>query len=421
MALPKFINDRYEGINFERMRKYRVSRAVEQMKKDGLGCLVTWDAYDIRYISSVYVTVPMRWTETAAAILLRDGEYYVTEPHPGVWRDETPKDNPWLKGRGIPGRFGPGKQATTVAQCENEVKTVARLMAEHGVTNEPLGLDGCTSELLMQEAFKSAGIKVVDGKHTMFEARKIKNQDEVECVRIACANAEAAFADIQAAVRPGIKECDIVGIGMKRLYEEGADEVLEFVCASGERTSPLHVDFTDRMVRAGDTIIIDINGNSFNGYKTCYYRTFCCGKPTAEQEEIYEQCLSLLNDQLSVIKPGNSTEDIVAKWPRGDQVYHGHPPQYWGYNNWEEVGQLNSGHGIGLALHELPNLPSHRGAGPYGPFTKFEEGMVFAPTAGCAYRGWKEGPHIESDIVVTKNGYELLSEWPIDKITECWT
>ena len=82
------------------------------------------------------------------------------------------------------------------------------------------------------------------------------------------------------AIRPGIRECDLMGIGAKRLYELGADEVQEFVIASGPRTNPLHIDFTDRQVRPGDLVVIDINAACFQGYKSCYYRTFCCGRAT---------------------------------------------------------------------------------------------------------------------------------------------
>ncbi len=350
MAVPTFINDRYEGINLERMRRYRINRAVEQMKKDGLGCLLTWDAGGIRYLTSVYVTIPMRWIETAVAMVFPDGEYYASEPHPGVWAGGAP-EQPWLAGRGISIRFGPGKAARTVADVDHIVKAIAKMMADHGVTKLPLGLDGCTSELLFQEAFKNVGIKVVDGKHTMLEARKIKNQDEIECIRIACSISEAAFADIQAAIRPGIKECDLVGIGMKRLYEEGADECQEFVCASGERTNPQRVDFTDRMIRAGDLLYIDINGTSFMGYKTCYYRTFCCGKPTAEQEEVYELSRAVADDMIAAFKSGITTEEFAAKMPCGTQVYHGHDPKYWGWPNWESInGPAWSGHGIGQTL-----------------------------------------------------------------------
>lgn len=407
MAIPKFATDRAEGINFERMRNYRLKRAVDQLNKDGLGALITWDGYNIRYLTGIYTTVPTRWAEGWGVIVLKDGSYYVDAQYLFV-REVMLEEMPWLKEHSVHGLSG-GKTIFNKAGWENTAKTVAKIMADHGVSNLPLGLDGCTSELIAAEAFKDVGIKCVDGKQTMFEARKIKNKDEIECIRIACANADAAFADIVDAIRPGVKECELVGVGMKRLYTEGTDEAMEFVCAAGQRTNPLHIDYTDTMVQPGDLIVIDINGNSWQGYKSCYYRTFCCGKATAEQAELYEECRNMMYTAINGIKAGNTTWDIVKRWPDS--------PKYWGYERWDQVMGMALGHGIGIPLHEIPffnYLMSKDNP------VKLEEGMVLAVETWTGKRGGKDGVRLEEDVVVTKDGYEVLTRWPVDKLTECW-
>ena len=413
MAIPKYGTDRYEGINYERMRNYRLNRTKEMMKKHGLGCLVTWDAFSIRYITGTYVTIPTRWIESQAVILPVNGDPYVYAGgggRPSRMIDEMP----WLKGKIFPGGIG-GKRYLTIESLEPFVKIVADIMAEHGVTNQPVGLDCCTSELLWQEALNKAGIKkVVDGKACMFEARMKKSRDEIECIRMACANAEAAFADIQAAVRPGVRECDIMAVGMNRLYREGADECQEFVCVSGEYTNPFRIDYTDRMIRPGDLIIIDINGNSWNGYKTCYYRTFCCGKPTPQQEETFEMCRDLMFASEKYWKPGASTLDIANAQPWGKKVFKGHGPDYWGYDTWESIPGYFAAHGIGISLHEFPWLM--RDALPQ----TLEEGLVFTPETWAGFKGGKDGVRLEIMIAITKDGYERLDLWPVDKLTECW-
>jgi len=410
MAYSKFGTDREERINYDRMRKYRLQRAKEQMKKAGLGALITWEAWDIRYLTGVYVTIPTRWMESQAVILPTNGDPYVFAGGSG-YPDRMRREMPWLKGKIGPGRLPRMKLVNTKEEIKPLVEKVAGLMNEHGVADQPLGLDGCSSQLLVQEAFKDVGIEVVDAKDVMFEARKIKNQDEIECVRIACANAEAAFADIQDAVRPGVTECELVGVGMKRLYSLGADETMEFVCISGELTNPFRIDYTERQLRPGDLVIIDINGNSFQGYKSCYYRTFCCGKPTAEQQEIFEECRAMLYGGMSAVKAGNTTLDICEQWPTD--------PHYWGpYEQWGEVAGHALGHGLGIALHEKPfiSLPVAR-AKP----VKLEEGMIIALETWAGKYGGKDGVRLEEDMLVTKDGYELLTKWPIDKLTECWT
>jgi Xaa-Pro dipeptidase len=61
-------------------------------------------------------------------------------------------------------------------------------------------------------------------------------------------------------------------------------------------------------------IFLDIM-HSFNGYHTCYYRTFICGKPNKHQTEAYEKAFKWLSDAIDVIKPGATTADIAAAWP----------------------------------------------------------------------------------------------------------
>jgi Xaa-Pro dipeptidase len=304
---------------------------------------------------------------------------------------------PWLRGRMVEEPVGAGGMARTAADVEPFVNYVARVSAEHGVANEPVGIAGTTSGLLLGEAFKAKGINVVDGRATMTEARKIKNQDEVECVRMACSNAEAAFADIVDAIRPGVTECELVGVGMKTLYRLGADEAQEFVCSSGPRTNPLYIDYTDRQIRPGDLVIIDINANSWQGYKSCYYRTFCCGRATQEQKEIYEECRSIMYDAMGAVKAGNTTADVGSKLAR----------QTWG---------SALGHGIGLSLHEMPMIGVMSMEHP----VELELGMVLAIETWAGRKGGRDGVRLEENLAVTEDGYDLLSRFPVAEVTECW-
>lgn len=407
MTFGKMATDREERINYERMRDYRLARTREQMDKAGIGAIISWEAWNVRYISGVYITIPTRWTKGQCVILPRNGDPHVfaaTSFSPHRLREEMP----WLKGKIWP-HPGAVKFAKTVGDLDNVVKKVADIMAEHGLTGETLGIDSSGSDILVQEAFAAKGIKVVDAKHAMFEARKIKNRDEIECVRMACSNAEAALADIMNDIKPGVTECELVGTGMKTLYSLGADETMEFVCASGPRTNPLCIDFTDRQVRPGDLVIVDINGNSWQGYKSCYYRTFCCGKATHEQKDIYEECRAMMYAGMDAVKAGNTTWDICKNWPDS--------PKYWGYDEWSEVGGYALGHGIGISLHEVPFF---RYPIAQKEPVMLEEGMVLALETWAGKRGGKHGVRLEENIVVTKDGYELLTIFPIDELTECW-
>ena len=193
---------------------------------------------------------------------------------------------PWMRSRVHPSLGGPRLTAKDADDfmIGRIVDAIAELMAKYGVEKEPLGIDGSTLQMLFAEAFGKKGIEVVHGKPTMDEARLIKTQDEIELMRITCANSEKAFAAIADAIRPGVRECDLVGIGIKALYEEGDDHTEDLVCCSGYNTNPYGWSFTDKPIRPGDLIYIDVDGASYQGYKSCVYRTFCCGKATSGAE-----------------------------------------------------------------------------------------------------------------------------------------
>ncbi len=142
----------------------------------------------------------------------------------------------------------------------------ADLLVKYGVQNELLGIDGTALQMLYAEAFGKKDIKTIHGKSTMDRARMIKTVDEIELMRITCANSENAFADIVEAIRPGVRECDLVGIGVKALYEQGDDHTEDLVCCSGYNTNPYGWSFTDKPIRPGDLIYIDVDGASYQGY-----------------------------------------------------------------------------------------------------------------------------------------------------------
>ena len=409
-AFGKYAVDYETRVDYPRLRRERVQRAKDQINKDGLGALMTWDEANIRYLSSYYVTTPMRASEMQAVFFPRNGE-----PHlfGGGTPKETSRRMPWLEDRVLPSLGAPRFTARDAddLMITRVVDVIAGLMAEYGVENEPLGIDGSTLQMLFAQAFKKKGIEVVHGKPTMDEARLIKTQDEIELMRITCANSEAAFAAIVDAIRPGVRECDLVGIGIKALYEEGDDHTEDLVCCSGYNTNPYGWSFSDKPIRPGDLIYIDVDGASYQGYKSCVYRTFCCGKASEEQKALYEECRDMLYAGMSAVRDGATDYDVVDKWPDS--------PSYWGYEDWSEVAVYACGHGLGLTLHDKPAITPIKRVAGYPP-TTLQAGMVLALETYAGHKGGKDGVRLEENILVTKDGYELLSRWPIDELMECW-
>ncbi len=409
MPYGTMASDRYVGIDYDRMRKYRLARTQEQMKKDGIDLLISWDPYTIRYTTGAYETVPNRAAAAQCVIVPVEGD-----PWAFVLASFDPfalqRQMPWMKGK-VQSALGSIKFAKSTAELPKYVKAINEIMEENGMSKDiVIGLDGCAGELLFTELLREMGLNNYrNATSCMFHARSIKNEDEIACLRYSCHMADAAFADIADAIRPGIRECDLVGIGMKRLYEMGADECLEFVCASGPRTNPLFIDFTDRAIAPGDLVCVDINGASFQGYKTCYYRTFSCGKASQAQKDAYKRCRDELYAAMALIKHGARTSEVVAPWPTD--------PRTVGHESWQNCRGFYLGHGLGLGLQEGPEMFWNWNTGLN---EELKEGMVLAIETYYGPPGSGFGIRLEEDIVVTKDGYELLTKFPVDELTECW-
>src|SRR5258708_29478742 len=103
--------------------------------------------------------------------------------------------------------------------------------------------------------------------------------------------------------------------------------------ASGPNPWPDWGNFSDRLVKAGDIVFMDLAVLTWNGYKSCYYRTYCVGKePTKEQKEYYATALKWLYDSIKAVKVGATTRDIALKWPSAKEA--------WGYEE-EDQGAAN--------------------------------------------------------------------------------
>lgn len=410
MPFGKFAVDYEQRIDFDRLRNDRKEKARAQMEKDGIGAILTFDADNIRYLTGFYVTTPMRNSEGQCVFFPRNGEpYLVTAAIP----EHDEGRMPWMSGRVIP-LLGFYKTAAVDSHdpiIARYVEKFGGLMDEYGIANEPLGVDGSSLQMLFAEAFGRRGIKVVHGKPTMDFARMIKTDDEINLIRISCANAEKAHAAVADAIRPGVKEHDLVAVGIKALYEEGADHTEDLVVMSGTNTNPYGLTFTDRMIRPGDLVYVDVDGNSYMGYKTCIYRTFCCGKATQEQKEIYQECRDMLYSAVKRVSAGITDHEVMSAWPDS--------PAYWGYKEWADVSPLATGHGIGLTLHDRPFLNSvNRAVGT--PPTALQANMVICLETWTGKKGGKDGVRLEEMVLVKKDGFEVLSKFPIERLMECW-
>jgi len=247
------------------------------------------------------------------------------------------------------------------------------------------------------------------GQEMMFHARKIKNRDEVECLRIVSAIGDAQFHAIKEMIKPGVRENEVVGTMHKVAYDLGGQVYSGNFVTSGAFSWPNPRETSgNRILRPGDLVFADTYNTAYNGYKSCYYRTFSIGKPTPAQKDNYAKALDWLYASIDVIKPGMTTKDVAEQWPASDEVWSDilikHEDQTAG-SNWM--------HGIGLTLYELPL--AWREVSLDHPLP-LEKGMTFAIETQHGTIG-HGGVRLEEMIHITETGVEVMTKWPIDEIT----
>jgi Xaa-Pro aminopeptidase len=294
-----------------------------------------------------------------------------------------------------------GAMSPEAGRAEDVAKKIRIALEERGLLHEPLGVD--VIELPVLFALQAEGIKVVDGQQLMQMARLIKTQDEITLLSTACMMVDAAYDELYRALRPGMRENECVGLVSKVLYDLGSEHVEGVNAISGERCSPHPHVFTDRALRPGDPAYFDIL-HSYNGYRTCYYRTFIVGSASQAQVDAYKYCREILDRAIHAIKPGVTTADIVSLWPKAEA---------FGFPDEEAAFALQYGHGVGLSIWEKPIFS--RLVSLDHPET-IEEGMVFAlETFWPASDGWSAA-RIEEQLVVTKNGCEVITRFPAEEL-----
>jgi Xaa-Pro aminopeptidase len=294
------------------------------------------------------------------------------------------------------GAIPPGAdRAGTVA---TKVKDVLR---QFGLENEPIGVD--IVEMPVLEAFAKDGMRLVDGQQVFLAARRIKTIDEIALLTQAASMVDAAYEDLYGFLRPGVKENECVALVNKTLYDLGSEHVEGVNAISGERCSPHPHVYSDRLLRPGDPAFFDIL-HSFNGYRTCYYRTFAVGSASVAQRDAYVKCRELIDAAIALVKPGVTTADVVALWPAAEE---------FGFPGEEAAFGLQYGHGVGLSIWERPIFSRMIS---FDHPEVLEEGMVFAlETYWPAKDGWSAA-RIEEEVVVTATGVEVITKFPAEEL-----
>src|SRR5450631_2284166 len=393
--------DYEQRVDFDRLRRYRLARAKASLESSECGAFLLFDFYNIRYTTQTWIGGALGDKMTRYALLTRDHG-------PTLWDFGSAArhhrlHSPWLEQEDCrAGMLGlRGAIAPTAGLMESAVREIKGMLEEAGVANAPIGVDIVEPPFLFE--MQRQGLRVVDAQQLMLDARQIKSGDEIMLLNQAAAMVDGVYQDIVEVLKPGIRENEIVALANKRLYEMGSDQVEAINAVSGERCNPHPHNFTDRIIRPGDQAFFDII-HSFNGYRTCYYRTFGVGSATESQHDAYQQAREWMDAAIAAVKPGVPTDVVARVLPRAED---------FGFENELAAFGLQFAHGLGLGLHERPIISRLNSL--ENPI-ELEAGMVFAMETYCPASDGISAARIEEEVVVTDYGTEILTKFPAQEL-----
>ena len=219
-------------------------------------------------------------------------------------------------------------------------------------------------------------MEIVDASTLLRRLRMVKTDEEVRRIRIACEIAERATHEAIQEVRLNMTEKELARSIARKVIEQGAS-VLYVQLATGAAAGQ-HLP-TDRRINKGDIIRTDVAA-VFEGYNSDIGRTFSVGKPSREQERIYQVAYKSIQAGLAAIRPGMHAREIFAECMG-----------VWWDAGFSDVRRHHTGHGIGLEAHEAPVLRPDND-------TEIEPGMVLAVEA--PYYIYPVGGFAPEDILV---------------------
>jgi Xaa-Pro aminopeptidase len=300
----------------------------------------------------------------------------------------------WMRGANVP--------EVNRRLSQNAINEIKAELEKHGVADMPIAVDEV--EMYIVEALQNAGLKIANGYDAMFDARIIKSPDELKIIELSASLVDGVYSQIFDRIKPGVKENEIVGWIYGWLIENGVDRISGVNCVSGPRSNPHPHDYSDRMIRPGDLVFIDIMSH-YLGYATCYYRTFAVTRATQNQRDVYKRALDWLQASIDVVRPGVTTADVASVWPTAKEL---------GYEDEAAAFALALGHGIGISHHEKPWIS--RAYSLDNPVT-LEAGMHFA--LETFYGEGDDGARIESQVIVTEDGNRVITKFPCEELLVC--
>lgn len=350
----------------------RVEKLRELMKKEQVDGFLVTSPYNLRYLTNFTGT-------TGLAVITMSKAFFVTD-------------------------FRYTEQAAAQAQGFEIVKNVGPIFDEVAKICNQEEVNGLAFEetqvsfadySILEDLLEETPLIPISG---MIESlREVKDDQEVAIIEKACAIADQGFDHVLKFIKPGMTEIEVANQLDFFMRSLGATSVsFDTIVASGLRSAMPHGVASEKVIEQGDLITLDF-GCYYQGYVSDMTRTFALGDPGAKLKEIYQIVLEAQLKVLDAAKPGMTGIQL-------DAVARDHISQA-GYG--EAFGH-STGHGIGLEIHEGPNVS-------FRADKAFVVGNVITDEPGIYLPGIG-GVRIEDDLLITAEGNKVLTHSPKELI-----
>lgn len=281
---------------------------------------------------------------------------------------------------------------------QDPIQIAAQKMLELGLDGKRVGIE--MNYLPYKDYLKLIravpSIELVDAQELFENLRKQKLSFEIERIEAFGRQTEDVIYSAFAGVRAGMTENDIKSIIVKGFSEIGGDKLTVLTIGSGERSCFLNAPATDRILKPGDVIRLDLVGIDKKGYYCDVCRTAVVGEPTDEQNLIWSRLVQSHDTIVDKLRPGVDTKDIYDDFRNQFKE--------WNYPAVDFVG-----HGLGLSLHEEPYIGRYAHNILKADMAMCVEPIMIKP--GCF------GLHLENEVLITSSGCKVISaKYPYDKL-----
>ncbi|AKN16912.1 dipeptidase PepE [Mycobacterium haemophilum DSM 44634] len=227
--------------------------------------------------------------------------------------------------------------------------------------------------------------------------RMIKEAAEVDALRKAGAAIDRVHARVPEFLVPGRTEAEVAADIAEAIVAEGHSEVAFVIVGSGPHGADPHHEYSDRELRVGDIVVVDIGGAYAPGYHSDSTRTYSIGEPNDDVVQQYSVLQRAQRAAFEAVRPGVTAEqvdaaarDVLAEVGLAEYFVH------------------RTGHGIGLSVHEEPYIVA-------GNDLPLAAGMAFSVEPGIYFPG-RWGARIEDIVVVTEDGAFSVNNRPHELI-----